>query len=123
MANVTRKSDLVEIGGGAYRVEAGPPLKRAKATEAILSDDKTAPHYRLAEEGEPPALDALGQPIEEGKQFAYLDWLGERVFYLYRRRDLSEAERAEKETTYTYVYEEVGTFPTEDEAIAAAQAD
>jgi hypothetical protein len=76
MQTIRINEDLVEIGGKA-RVERGPARKTGKATEALLADDKTAAHYQIG------ARDADGKVIESGKAMAYLDWLGERGFYVY----------------------------------------
>ena len=76
METIRINEDLVEIGGKA-RVERGPARKTGKATEALLASDKTAAHYQIG------ARDADGKVIETGKTMAYLDWLGERGFYVY----------------------------------------
>jgi hypothetical protein len=75
--------------GEDFRIEQGPPLKKAKATPEMLSNDATATHYRaprprvdangkpiLSRKGEPimdQPLDALGKPITPGEEFHYLD--------------------------------------------------
>ncbi len=68
--------DLIDIGG-KVRVERGPARKAGKATEALLSDDKTLSHYQIGR------LDAVGNVIEAGKTFTYLDWLGPKGWYVY----------------------------------------
>lgn len=78
--------DLTEIDGNV-RVERGPAKKAGKATEALLSNDKTAAHYQLG------ARDADGYLIEAGKPMAYLDWLGTKGFYVYLRTAAPTAER------------------------------
>lgn len=78
METIRINEDLVEIGGKA-RVERGPARKTGKATEALLDNEKTAAHYQIG------ARDADGKVIEAGKTMAYLDWLGERGFYVYSR--------------------------------------
>lgn len=123
MSQSIKGDAILELDGGAYRIEAGPPLKRGKATDpakdedSLLHDSRTPEHYRLG------GLDAKAQPIEEGKQFHYLDWVCERTFYLYRKRELSEDEQKERETTYSYVYEELGTFDSQEAAVDAAHTD
>lgn len=115
-APISRVGDRIEIGGGAFRVEKGPPLRRAVATAQLLGNHQTAEHYQ---EGAP---DALGNPIVRGEEMAFLDWLGEPVFYVYQRRELDELSQRRLKTEYAYLYEELGTYPSEEEAIAAAQA-
>jgi hypothetical protein len=77
--------DLVEIGGRA-RIERGPAKKTGKATEALLSDEKTAAHYQLG------ARDAAGAVIEAGKPMTYLAWLAPKGFYVYALVEGSWAE-------------------------------
>lgn len=129
---VTRHGDRIEIGNDQVRVEKGPQLRRAKATEAILADDKTAPHYQLG------ARDSFGKVIEEGKEFAYLDVFGDPVWYLFEKVELAEDDPRyqhqiapedaglNEDTTnvvaYQYVFEERGVFDTEQQAIAAGLA-
>ena len=92
METIRINEDLVEIGGKA-RVERGPARKTAEATEALLSNDKTARHYQvsepvMSEEGWQVGWthrDALGQPITLGKPMTYLDYLaGPTAFYVYQ---------------------------------------
>ncbi|HEV7286500.1 MAG TPA: hypothetical protein VGN75_16720 [Kaistia sp.] len=73
---VKLNDDLSEIDG-KVRVERGPARKTGKATEALLSDDRTLSHYQVG------ALDAAGQPIVLGKTMAYLDWLADKGFYVF----------------------------------------
>jgi hypothetical protein len=73
---VKLNDDLSEIDG-KVRVERGPARKTAKATEALLSNDRTLSHYQIG------ALDAAGQPIALGKPMTYLDWLAAKGFYVY----------------------------------------
>lgn len=130
-AKVTRKGERVEIGNDQARVERGPALRSAKATPTILANDKTAPHYQIG------APDSFGRPIEEGKEFAYLDHYGDPTFYLFERVAIGPDDsrykhqvdpfdpnggRLNEDTTntvaYRYVFEERGTFDSEDDAIA-----
>lgn len=94
--------------GKTVRVEPGPALKTAKATAELLSDEVTAAHYAVG------ARDAKGEVIELGQPMAYLDWKGERVFYLYQLRDDDSAAEGQR-------WFEVDTFATEEAAHAAAQ--
>jgi hypothetical protein len=78
---ITRiNEDLIDIGG-KVRVERGPAKRTGKATEALLDNDKTAPHYKVG------TLDADGKVIEAGKSFTYLDWLGTKGWYVYALGD------------------------------------
>lgn len=77
---VKLNDDLTEIDG-KVRVERGPARKLAKATEALLSDDRTRPHYQVG------ALDAAGAVITLGKPMTYLDWLAVKGFYVYGLTD------------------------------------
>ena len=77
---VKLNDDLSEIDG-KVRVERGPVRKTGKATEALLSDDRTKSHYKVG------ALDAAGQPIVLGKSMTYLDWLADKGFYVYGLAD------------------------------------
>lgn len=70
MTAYTEYSNLV-------RVEAGPARKVARATPALLDDAVTAPHY--VEGG----VDATGKRIVIGNDITYLDWQGDRGFYVY----------------------------------------
>lgn len=91
--------------GEDFRIEQGPPLVRAKATQELLSNDKTATHYRAPQpvrgpdgkviesrKGKPvmdQPLDALGKPIRLGEEMAYLDHMlpGDRHgWYVYERQ-------------------------------------
>jgi len=130
MAEITRKGDRIEIGS-TVRIEAGPPLRRRKATADSLANSVTAAHYQI---GRP---DALGKLIEEGKMFSYLDHYGEKVYYVFQRRDIGTFEEPftgkpdgstpplnEGSTNirgYSYVFEDRGSFATEDEAIEFGQ--
>jgi hypothetical protein len=140
---VKRHGDRIEIGD-TVRVERGPVLRQATATAALLANDKTAEHYHLPRvEGEGDdaktivSRDAFGKPIEEGKRFSYLDYLGDAVFYVFERVEIDATdprferfapvndpaaqmlpEGSENVQVYSYVFEERGTYPTEDEAVA-----
>lgn len=130
MAEVTRKGDRIEIGD-TVRIEAGPPLRRRKATEEALANTATASHYQVG------AVDALGKPIEEGQMFAFLDYYAEPVFYVFERVKIGPDdprftpqpdgttppldEGSTNIAVYSYVFEDRGSYGTEDEAIEAGQ--
>lgn len=131
MAEVTRNGDRIEIGS-TIRIEAGPALRRRRATPEALDNGETAAHYQLG------LADAMGKPIEAGAMFAFLDYHAAPVFYLFQRREIGPDdprykaapdgttppldEESTNLTSYTYVFDEIGTFGTEDEAIERGQA-
>lgn len=99
------------------RGEIGPPLKRAKATKELLSDEVTARHYQVGER------DAENNIIEEGKEMAYLDWKNKDqwCWYLYRWTAM-EGQDKDGKTVDLSRFVEVEQFAgTKDEAIARAQ--
>ncbi len=119
MATVGNKGSIVTVGNN-MRIERGPALVTAAATPELLSDDLTASHYAVGKQ------DAKGEFIEEGKDFSFLNYGGtnhEGVYgyYVYKRRDLSEADQKALNTDYTYIYDEIGFKPTEEAAITFAQ--
>lgn len=145
----TRTDHGITMAGDTIRIEAGPALVKAKATPENLSDEVTAEHYRLPFEAPHPttneptvfsALDALGNPIEEGADFHYLDHLNTRapdagpVFYLYQMLPPTASEKKARAHDGTGdagipasdgsepFFHEVGTFQTEEQAINAALA-
>lgn len=73
---VRRNEAMVDIGD-RVRVERGPRMVTAIATEELLDDNVTAGHYKVG------GFDKLGKPIVLGQEFTYLDWLGPHVFHLY----------------------------------------
>lgn len=81
---------LVQVND-RIRVEWGPARKKAKATEELLSDQKTAPHYKVG------TKDALGKPIKVGEDMDYLDYKADYVWYIYilqlEEGPLSDQER------------------------------
>jgi hypothetical protein len=122
MATVKREGDLISIGD-SVRIERGPPLLTATATEALLADEKTASHYKVGQ------ADALGNPIVLGEPFAYLDYggnevEGKRVFYVFQKVALTEDERnvAGAETTDEFRWVERGTRASEESAISFGQS-
>lgn len=152
MATVTRdpqNEDIINVGSN-YRIEVGPAVATAIATEELLHDDNTASHYHAPIErddgGISYAKDRLGNPIIIGEEFSYLDWGGanadgKRVYYIYEKRSVNytdeflkggernpyyvpeEARNKETDdrTYYTYVWTEVATRATEEAAIDFAQ--
>lgn len=90
MARVELSDHLIDYDEKA-RVEAGPKLVTAKATDTLLADNKTAAHYRVG------ALDALGVVIELGKNMTYLDWLGTPVWYVYHYENMPDDLAIERE--------------------------
>jgi hypothetical protein len=60
------------------RVEPGPPRKTAKATQKLLDDKVTAKHYQVGRR------DAMGKFIVLGEEMTYLDWKGDKVWYVYK---------------------------------------
>lgn len=104
--SVVRLNDtLIEIDGRA-RVERGPAPRTSIATKEILSDEVTAAHYQLGKR------DANGVPIVEGQEFAWLDWLGQSVWYVYVLEGDGEQAR----------WVEQGYHASEDAALTAATA-
>ena len=119
MATVSNKGEMLIVGSN-IRIERGAALAKAVATPELLSNDKTAPHYAVG------LQDAKGEFIEEGKEFHYLDFGGEAaegkyVYYVYKRRELTPEEQEARQTSYTYIYDEIGTRATEEAAIEFAQ--
>lgn len=121
MATVKREGDAILIGT-KVRIEQGPPRVTAKATEELLADAQTATHYAV---GKP---DALGNPIVLGEDFTYLDWGGaerdgKRVFYIFEKVELSEADRTKpgQETTDEFRWVDRGTRTTEETALSFGQ--
>jgi hypothetical protein len=99
MTKRSRKGDMIILGDDEIRIEEGPVLKTAIATEELLKDEQTAPHYYVGvrpmtfydAKGKPyevPAIgrDALGKPIKLGEEMTYVDYVsGEREFKVYRK--------------------------------------
>lgn len=125
---VNRSGSLISIGT-TVRVEPGPPLRRRRATEESLSDAETPARYQ---EGAP---DASGRAIAMGEMFSYLDNYAPPVWYLYFKREIGPDDAryqptqepdpnlpplnpdSTNRTRYSYVFEEVGVYGTEDEAV------
>lgn len=120
MATVGKKGDNIITVGSNIRIERGPALAKAIATPELLSNEKTAAHYAVGMQ------DAKGEFIEEGKEFHYLDYggveaEGKYVYYVYKRHDFTPEEQEARETSYTYIYDEIGTRATEEAALEFAQ--
>lgn len=98
---VERKNDrLFHVLGktGVVAIELGPKRLKVRASDENLSDSMTARHYHapktkdvIGKDGKPHketvyAKDALGKPIEVGKDMTVLDWKGtmsKPVWYIY----------------------------------------
>ena len=106
MVTKTKISEALFEYDGVARVEAGPALITATATEELLADDTTAPHYKVG------ARDALGNTIELGQPMAYLDWLANRIWYVYA---LEDGRWVQKETSTAFAEAD-----TKARALAAA---
>lgn len=135
--NITRVGDNV-------RIEPGPKLVTAIATEELLHNSRTADHYIVG------ARDSKGVPIELGKEMSYLEWGGSETepkltFYIYKKvsvnstdefidgepnpnfvpqhvRDAAaNGERGEDLVAYDYKWEEVATRATYEAALDLAQ--
>lgn len=127
MADIRREGTLIEIDG-KVRIEPGPVLLQAKATEELLDNAVTAEHYQ------PGAFDALSKPIELGKTMSYLDWNGHKAgtegataFYVYQLDKLTAEELKEREIDpktaepeQLTIWRKVGAEPTEDAAMGVA---
>ena len=132
-----REGNILQIGD-KFRIEPGPRRCVAVATEELLDNSVTAPHYALlvddTPDGEPPrpGVDAAGEPIELGKEMTYLDWNGAAsgrtdsiVFYVYELGDMTEAEVKERSAPdgapplETKIWREIGLYETEEAAIGA----
>lgn len=126
---ITQQGDLTCIGD-KLRIEQGPRLITAVATEELLHDDATAKHYYAGERPWPGpdgqvvmrvGVDALGKVIQLGQPMTYAAWGGEAtdpdlVFKVYQLRSVTP----DPDTTLTERWEKVGEFDTRDEALAAA---
>jgi hypothetical protein len=129
--------------GSDIRIERGPELKKAIASEKTLSDEVTHPQYHLPAKVKMPngqvqeivARDSLGNEIRPGKEFHYLDWLvptDERGWYVYKRETENPrfvfANHDEKGQPQGDMipdendWREQGYFKTFEEAVEAAKA-
>lgn len=142
----TRNGNIITVGDadtlGSFRIEPGPVKKVEVATKELLHDAVTADHYfegqrdtgMVDNDGNAmmqTGIDADAKEIKVGEKMAYLDWRGHAngddgstAFYLYRleKRTAKEIEDMEMDKNPPPVWREVGTFPSEDEAINAAIA-
>lgn len=113
MARVELSPNLFEFDE-KVRIESGPSLRTAKATDALLSDTVTAHHYKVG------GLDAQSNVITLNKPMVYLDWLGEAVWYVYRWEPVPPEIIAERSMAPDAKYwAEKGVYPTLEEAEAA----
>lgn len=104
-AQLTRRGDMIVLGDDEVRIEEGAVRKTATATEELLHDDNTAPHYyagvRPMTFNTPkgpidiPAKgrDSLGNVIKLGQPMTYLDYggakaPGERCFYIFTKHPI-----------------------------------
>jgi len=149
MADVNRDGNIINVGDN-YRIEPGPALVKAVATEELLNNANTAEHYHAPIErpdgGTTFAKDSFGQPIIVGEEFHYLDHggteaEGKTVYYVYKKTPVNftdeflkggernpyyvAPEAREKDTDdrthYDYIWREVATRATEEAAIEYAQ--
>jgi hypothetical protein len=110
--------DIVEINetlteiNGKVRVEAGPRRVHAVATEELLDDSVTSPHYKAG------LRDAQGKRIKLNEEFDYLDWMGQKVFYVYHLQE----QEVTKDQALTHKWVEVGVYESQIEAMAIAGA-
>jgi hypothetical protein len=75
------KRELIEITE-SIRIENGPIMKNAIATEELLSDMNTAGRYHVG------VKDSLGNEIVLGKEMYYLDDKGDWGWYVYQLKDV-----------------------------------
>ncbi len=60
-------TEIFEIPG-IVRVDKAKPYHKAVATEALLSNERTASHYQVG------AFDSFGKEIVLGEEMTYVDW-------------------------------------------------
>lgn len=122
--------NILEIDG-KVRIESGPAKLKAIATHELLDDNSlTASHYHLPRrervkdektgkmvEKTVHAIDRLGKPIVEGKEFDYVDWThtAPMVFYVYRLE-----ANPDKEATNKNLWQLKGEHATNDAAMSQA---
>lgn len=120
------------------RIEPGHKHKKAVATEELLSDEVTARHYYAGVRKEPVYLangeqrkdpdgnlvyadrvgiDALGKPIELGKEMDYIDWKSKERSYNVYKKTLVKGVDGDADRQ---VWKKVGEFDTHDEAMSHA---
>ena len=132
MRAVEVNEGLFALAEDTVRVELGWRRVTAKATAELLSNEKTAAHYRVSKPVIDPAtgkqrvvigmggeknlawdtVDAQGKPIKLGQPFQYLDYQGPKVWYVYKR-----TEPKEKGDYFTTV----GAYDDFDEAMTVAK--
>lgn len=129
---ITKVNDTLTKVGEKVRIEAGPAKLVAVATVELLSNARTAQHYRVG------ANDANGRPIVLGQEMAYLAWGGEEsepqaAFYLYQLQPrpifntegkpvIDPKTGAQETVADPNHWVEVESFATEGEAMTAALA-
>lgn len=108
--------NITEVGD-TLRIEPGPRMVTAIATDALLHDDRTAGHYAVGK------IDSAGKVIVLGEEMTYAEWGGndhprDDVFKLYQWT----AVPASDETTDTHRWIKLAEYDSRDEAISAAFA-
>jgi hypothetical protein len=88
----------------SIRVDRGPPIRAATATETLLMGGRLASHYRVG------APDAIGRRIELGNTMFYVDWKAKPDDYVYTVYQLENGR-----------YQIVERYVTEAAALDAAQ--
>lgn len=83
LPTITKIGENITQIGDKVRVEVGPKLLEAIATEELLSDDVTAGHYQVGRR------DSVGDIIVLGEPMKYLAWggrttPGEQSHYVYQ---------------------------------------
>lgn len=126
--------DVIEIDG-KFRIEKGPKRLKAVATAELLDDEVTAAHYHaprkvkktVKQDGKDVvvevtevAVDALGKPIELGKEMNYIDWKNRRTnftYYVYQLKDVEEKDKDGKKTVVKR-FIPLGDYPDEMAALS-----
>jgi hypothetical protein len=129
MANIVRDGSMITLDD-KVRIEPGPALKKATATEELLDNSSTAEHYL------PDKFDALSKPIVLGEEMHYLDWVGHTqgvegssCWYVYHLEDLAPAElksrvidKATAAPEDLVIWREKAACSSEDEALGLAMS-
>lgn len=144
MVKVHPNNENITCVGENVRIEAGPKLVTATATEELLHNDRTADHYQVG------LRDAKGIPIKLGKEMSYLEWGGGKTepnitYYIYKKvlvnstdefiddkpnpyfvpnhvkEAASRGERGDDLVAYDYIWEEVTTRKDFNAAVDVAE--
>ncbi len=135
MADIRREGDTIFIGD-RVAIERGFARLQAKATEDLLSDERTASHYHaprdeqvLDEAGKPTgetrtvtAMDALGRPITVGKSMTYLDYRGEPGFYVMEFAERPDFDAAKHDSRMVWLERDFATDELQAISIATGIA-